>query len=75
MGAEFTEAAAKVGGASPVLTGPTLPGFRFLPNARKAFGRSLVLIGAEVDSAAFGAGFAVDVCIDVGFQIRDDSRR
>jgi hypothetical protein len=49
--------------------------FRFLPNARQAFGRSLVLIGAEVDSAAFGAGFAVDIGVDVGFQVTGDSRR
>ena len=34
--------------------------------------RSLVLVGAEVDTAALWASFAVDVGVDVGFQVTDD---
>src|ERR1700757_4297433 len=46
-----------------------------VPSLRRMFADRLVLISAQVDAAALGTSFAVDVGVDVLFQVADDSCR
>jgi hypothetical protein len=46
-------------------------GLGAVPTACRRSGRSLVLIGSEVYATALRAGFAVDVSVDVLFEVAD----